>query len=59
MKVGMDVSALALTRAGTARHIRSLLSALDDEDVDVRRYAFRRSSRGLVPVRAGPAPRFA
>jgi glycosyltransferase involved in cell wall biosynthesis len=47
----MDVSALALTRAGTARHIRSLLDALEDEDVDVRRYALGGSSRALVPVR--------
>jgi glycosyltransferase involved in cell wall biosynthesis len=47
----MDVSALALTRAGTARHIRSLLAALQDEDVAVRRYALGGSSRALVPVR--------
>jgi glycosyltransferase involved in cell wall biosynthesis len=51
LRVGMDVSALALTRAGTARHIRSLLAALEDEDVAVRRYALRGSSRALVPVR--------
>jgi len=47
----MDVSALALTRAGTARHIRSLLAALEDEDIAVRRYALGGSSRALVPVR--------
>jgi len=47
----MDVSALALTRAGTARHISSLLDALEDEDVDVRRYSLGGSSRVLVPVR--------
>jgi glycosyltransferase involved in cell wall biosynthesis len=47
----MDVSALALTRAGTARHIASLLEALEDEDVDVHRYALGGSSRALVPVR--------
>jgi glycosyltransferase involved in cell wall biosynthesis len=47
----MDVSALALTRAGTARHISSLLAALDGEDVEVRRYALGGSSRALVPVR--------
>jgi len=47
----MDVSALALTRAGTARHIRSLLAALASEDVEVRRYALGGSSRALVPVR--------
>ena len=47
----MDVSALALTRAGTARHIGSLLDALEHEDVDVRRYALGGASRALVPVR--------
>jgi glycosyltransferase involved in cell wall biosynthesis len=51
LKVGMDVSALALTRAGTARHIRSLLAALEGEDVEVRRYALGGSSRVLVPFR--------
>lgn len=30
MRVGIDVSALAQTRAGTARHIRGLLGALSD-----------------------------
>jgi glycosyltransferase involved in cell wall biosynthesis len=47
----MDVSAVALTRAGTARHIRSLLAALEDEDIELRRYALGGSSRALVPVR--------
>jgi len=47
----MDVSALALTRAGTARHIRSLLGALEEEDVEVRRYALGGASRALVPFR--------
>jgi glycosyltransferase involved in cell wall biosynthesis len=47
----MDVSALALTRAGTARHIRSLLEALGEEDVEVRKYGLGGSSRALVPVR--------
>lgn len=51
LRVGMDVSPLALTRAGTARHIRSLLVALEGEDVELRRYAFGGSSRALVPVR--------
>jgi glycosyltransferase involved in cell wall biosynthesis len=49
--VGIDVSPLALTRAGTARHIKSLLAALEDEDVELRRYAFRGSSQALRPVR--------
>ena len=47
----MDVSALALTRAGTARHIRSLLAALGNEDVDVHRYALGGTLRALVPAR--------
>jgi glycosyltransferase involved in cell wall biosynthesis len=51
LRVGIDVSPLALTRAGTARHIRSLLTMLEDEDVDLRRYALGGSSRALVPVR--------
>jgi glycosyltransferase involved in cell wall biosynthesis len=51
LRVGIDVSPLALTRAGTARHISSLLSALKDEDVELRRYALGGSSRALVPVR--------
>ena len=51
MRVGMDVSPLALTRAGTARHIGSLLAALEDEDVELRRYSFGGSARALAPVR--------
>ena len=51
LRVGIDVSALALTRAGTARHIRSLLDALEEEDVHITRYALGGSSRVLVPVR--------
>ena len=51
LRVGFDVSALALTRAGTARHIGSLLAALENEDVEVRRYTLGGSARALVPVR--------
>jgi glycosyltransferase involved in cell wall biosynthesis len=51
LRVGIDVSPLALTRAGTARHIRSLLAALESEDVELRRYVLGGSSRVLVPVR--------
>ena len=51
LRVGIDVSPLALTRAGTARHIRSLLAALPEEDVQLRRYRLGGSSRALVPVR--------
>jgi len=50
--VGIDVSPLALTRAGTARHIRSLLAALEDEStIELRTYSFGGSSRAAVPVR--------
>jgi glycosyltransferase involved in cell wall biosynthesis len=51
LRVGIDVSPLALTRAGTARHISSLLAALDDEPVELRRYSFGGASQALVPVR--------
>jgi glycosyltransferase involved in cell wall biosynthesis len=51
MVVGMDVSALELTSAGTARHIRSLLDALAGEGVAVRRYSFGGHGKGQVPVR--------
>jgi glycosyltransferase involved in cell wall biosynthesis len=51
LRVGIDISPLALTRAGTARHISSLLAALEDEDVELRRYVLGGSSRALVPVR--------
>jgi glycosyltransferase involved in cell wall biosynthesis len=45
LQVGLDVSPLALTRAGTARYLRSLLAALEDEEVDVRRYELAGSGR--------------
>jgi len=51
LRVGIDVSPLALTRAGTARHIRSLLAELDGEDVDLVRYGFGGPGRAVVPVR--------
>ncbi len=52
LRVGMDVSSLALTRAGTARHIESLLEALEREPgLELRRYGLSGSSRALVPVR--------
>jgi glycosyltransferase involved in cell wall biosynthesis len=51
LRVGIDVSPLALTRAGTARHIGSLLEALGDEEVELRRYALGGSARVLKPVR--------
>jgi glycosyltransferase involved in cell wall biosynthesis len=51
LRVGLDVSPLALTRAGAARYIDSLLAALPEEEVEVQRYGFGGSSRLLVPVR--------
>jgi glycosyltransferase involved in cell wall biosynthesis len=52
LRVGMDVSSLALTRAGTARHIESLLEALEHEPgLELSRYELGGSSRALVPVR--------
>src|SRR5919198_2797278 len=52
LRVGIDVSPLALTRAGTARHIRSLLQQLDNEsELELRRYGLGGTSRALVPVR--------
>jgi glycosyltransferase involved in cell wall biosynthesis len=37
-RVGIDVSPLALSRAGTARYLSALLTGLEDEPIDVRRY---------------------
>ena len=52
MKVGIDVTPLALTKAGVARHIAGLLSGLEQEpDVELRRYSFGGRSRALVPAR--------
>ena len=52
LRVGIDVSPLALTRAGSARYIRSLAAALEDEPgLELRRYAFGGSARALVPLR--------
>jgi glycosyltransferase involved in cell wall biosynthesis len=65
MRIGIDVSPLALTRAGTARYLTNLLEELErDPDLDVRRYSFGGSGRvtrlvrdtawylGLLPRRA-------
>jgi glycosyltransferase involved in cell wall biosynthesis len=41
LQVGLDVSPLALTGAGTARYLKSLIAALEQESgVTVRRYAY-------------------
>jgi glycosyltransferase involved in cell wall biosynthesis len=50
MRVGVDVTPLALTRAGTARYLRSLLRRLS-EQVDVRMLAFGGEGRTAVLVR--------
>ena len=47
MKVGMDVSALAQTRAGTARYVRGLLRELPE----VRRLSFGGAGRGSTLAR--------
>jgi len=52
LRVGLDVSPLALTRAGAARYIDSLLATLPEHGAEVRRYGFGGGSgRALVPVR--------
>ena len=54
MRVGLDVTPLALTKAGVARHIAGLLSGLEREPgVELHRYSFGGHSRALVPVRDG------
>jgi glycosyltransferase involved in cell wall biosynthesis len=46
LKVGIDVSPLELTGAGTARYLRNLLTALEREPaLELRRHRFRGSSR--------------
>jgi hypothetical protein len=65
LRVGIDVSPLALTRAGTAaRYLSNLLAALEREDsLELRRYRFggkgaggeARPGRHLVPGRASLA----
>jgi glycosyltransferase involved in cell wall biosynthesis len=46
LRVGLDVSPLALTRAGTARYLASLLDGLESEpEVELRRYQLGGSGR--------------
>lgn len=49
LRVGVDVSPLELTGAGTARYLRKLLDAI--EGVDVLRYSFPGASRPAKVVR--------
>jgi glycosyltransferase involved in cell wall biosynthesis len=52
LRVGIDVSALAQTRAGTARHVRELTAALDREpEIELRRYSFGGGRRAAAAVR--------
>ena len=52
LRVGVDVSPLVQTRAGTARYLNSLLAALEDrDDVDVARHSFGGERRAATLVR--------
>jgi glycosyltransferase involved in cell wall biosynthesis len=52
LRVGIDVSPLALTRAGTARYISNLVATLEREDsLELRRYRFGGSGRAGKLVR--------
>jgi glycosyltransferase involved in cell wall biosynthesis len=52
LEVGLDTSALALTRAGTARYVRELSAALASlPDISVRRYEFPGGGRARKLVR--------
>jgi glycosyltransferase involved in cell wall biosynthesis len=52
LKVAFDTSALALTQAGTARHVRGLLGELEQEpELELRAHAFRLRGRVAVPAR--------
>src|SRR6266540_3208597 len=52
LRVGIDVSPLALTRAGTARYVTSLLAALAAErSLELRRYSFGGPGRATRVVR--------
>jgi glycosyltransferase involved in cell wall biosynthesis len=52
VRVGLDVSPLAQTRAGTARYLRSLLAQLDaDPALEVERLAFGGDGRLTAAVR--------
>jgi glycosyltransferase involved in cell wall biosynthesis len=51
-RIGIDISPLALTRAGTARHITELLAELDGNGaLDIRRYQLRGSGPAAKIVR--------
>jgi glycosyltransferase involved in cell wall biosynthesis len=51
MRVGVDVSPLVQTRAGTARHVNGLLRALAGRDVDVTPLTFGGTGRASTVAR--------
>jgi glycosyltransferase involved in cell wall biosynthesis len=52
LRVGIDVSPLAQTRAGTARYVNELTAALESQgDVELRRYGFGGSGRSVAALR--------
>jgi glycosyltransferase involved in cell wall biosynthesis len=52
LNVAVDTSPLALSRAGTARHLRGLLDGLEaDREVRVDRHSFALPGRAAVPIR--------
>jgi glycosyltransferase involved in cell wall biosynthesis len=52
LRVGIDVSPLAQTRAGTARYVRELTAALERHaEVDLHRYRFGGAGRGVAALR--------
>ena len=51
MKVGVDVSPLVQTRAGTARHVNGLLGALAGRDVEVTPLSFGGAGRAATVAR--------
>ncbi len=52
LRVGIDVSPLVLTKAGTARHIAELTAALEAAGgIELRRYSFGGSGRAAAAVR--------
>src|SRR6266498_1222100 len=56
LRVGIDVSPLALTRAGTARYVTSLLAALAAERSLELRRSTRLPRRPPLPIRARSIP---
>jgi glycosyltransferase involved in cell wall biosynthesis len=52
LRVGIDVSPLAQTRAGTARYVNELTAALESRaNVELRRYGFGGATRSVAAVR--------